>query len=210
MNEEKTETASRETENKKEKLPDPKEGTPETNPGKQETEEEPEEETKITEADEKAPEESEYTEGTNSTEKEPTFETIPIQENPEEEKARDPGSNENPDQDQTGNHSVRGHLDSALQTDNLPLEDPPSPDPDESDSILIDPAEEPPPEDSDLPGYLRILKRAFSRSGPSEDGNVTFTFDEICYLTADPDFCSIYPKQAEQMRLILKGIANRL
>ena len=60
--------------------------------------------------------------------------------------------------------------------------------------------------ESDLPPYLQILKNVFDRSGPSENGEVTFTFDEITYLAADPDFNRIYPDQAAQMRSILQNL----
>ena len=30
-----------------------------------------------------------------------------------------------------------------------------------------------------------------------------FTFDEVCYLAADPDFGSVYPGAAEHMRTLL-------
>ena len=30
------------------------------------------------------------------------------------------------------------------------------------------------------------------------------TFDELCYLAADPDFAQVYPEQAAQMRQILQ------
>lgn len=59
---------------------------------------------------------------------------------------------------------------------------------------------------TDLPPYLQILKNVFARSGPSENGEVSFTFDEISYLAADPDFNRIYPDQAVQMRTILQNL----
>ena len=55
---------------------------------------------------------------------------------------------------------------------------------------------------SELPSYLQILKNVFARSGHSEDGKLTFTYEEICYLASDPDFNRIYPDQAAQMRSI--------
>ena len=60
--------------------------------------------------------------------------------------------------------------------------------------------------DPDLPPYLQILQNVFSRSGPSENGELNFTFDEICYLVGDPDFNRIYPDQAAQMLSILQQI----
>ena len=63
------------------------------------------------------------------------------------------------------------------------------------------PAEERPP-GAEFPSYLQILKNVFARSGPSEDGKLTFTYEEICYLASDPDFNRIYPDQAAQMRSI--------
>jgi len=67
-----------------------------------------------------------------------------------------------------------------------------------------------PPEDqfpkSELPPYLQILQKVFARSGPSENGEVTFTFDEIHYLACDPDFNRIYPDQVAKMRSILQNM----
>ncbi len=59
---------------------------------------------------------------------------------------------------------------------------------------------------TDLPPYLQILKNVFARSGPSENGEVSFTSDEISYLAADLDFNRIYPDQAVQMRTILQNL----
>jgi len=60
--------------------------------------------------------------------------------------------------------------------------------------------------ESELPPYLQILQKVFARSGPSENGEVTFTFDELCYLACDPDFNRIYPDQGAQMRSILQNM----
>ena len=57
---------------------------------------------------------------------------------------------------------------------------------------------------SDLPPYLQIMKNVLARSGPTDNEELTFTFDEICYLAADRDFNRIYPEQAAQMRMIIK------
>ncbi|MBQ6520859.1 MAG: hypothetical protein IJI14_19305 [Anaerolineaceae bacterium] len=59
---------------------------------------------------------------------------------------------------------------------------------------------------ADRPGYLQILQNVFARSGSNEDGKLTFKFDEICCLAADPDFNHFYPDQAAQMRSILQQI----
>ncbi len=66
------------------------------------------------------------------------------------------------------------------------------------------PAEEQ-PLGAEYPSYLQILKNVFARSGPSEDGKLTFTYEEICYLASDPDFNRIYPDQAVQIRSIRKN-----
>ena len=103
-----------------------------------------------------------------------------------------------------------------------PIGDPGEPDPDgkscdSMESDRMDPvdqseSEEPnergddPPPDNGIPGYLMILQNAFGRSGPSETGKLTFTFDEIVYLAADPDFSQVYPESAEEMRRILDSI----
>ena len=54
----------------------------------------------------------------------------------------------------------------------------------------------------DLPPYLQILRNAFGRSEPNEEGRLTFTFDEIRYLASNPDFARIYPDAAADMRKI--------
>ena len=59
---------------------------------------------------------------------------------------------------------------------------------------------------SEMPPYLQIMKNVFARSGPSENGELTFTFDELCYLAADSDFNRVYPDQAAQMRSILQNL----
>lgn len=68
----------------------------------------------------------------------------------------------------------------------------------------ISPEEQAP--ESELPPYLQILQNVFARSGPSENGEVTFTFDELHYLACDPDFNRIYPDQGAQMRSILQNM----
>ena len=65
--------------------------------------------------------------------------------------------------------------------------------------------EDPSPDDG-TPGYLKILKNVYARSGPSETGSLTFTFDEIVYLAFDPDFRQIYPESAAEMRRMLDRI----
>ena len=57
--------------------------------------------------------------------------------------------------------------------------------------------------DDGAPPYLKILQNVYARSGPTEDGKLNFTFDEVCYLAADPDFGRIYPGAAEHMRSLL-------
>ena len=57
---------------------------------------------------------------------------------------------------------------------------------------------------SDLPPYMQIMKNVLARGGPTDNEELTFTFDEICYLAADRDFNRIYPEQAAQMRMIIK------
>lgn len=59
--------------------------------------------------------------------------------------------------------------------------------------------------DPDIPPYLQILQNVYARGGSDEDGKLTFTFDEICYLAADPDFNRFYPEQAAQMRGLLQN-----
>ena len=56
--------------------------------------------------------------------------------------------------------------------------------------------------EDDLPPCLQILRKAFGRSEPNEEGRLTFTFDEIRYLASDPDFARIYPDAAADMRKI--------
>ena len=60
--------------------------------------------------------------------------------------------------------------------------------------------------DNDLPPYLQILRQAFGRSEPNEEGRITFSFDEIRCLAADPEFARIYPETAADMRKILQQI----
>ena len=60
--------------------------------------------------------------------------------------------------------------------------------------------------DPDLPPYLQILQNVFGRSGPSENGELNFTFDEICFLAEDPEFNNTYPQSASQLRTILNQI----
>ena len=57
--------------------------------------------------------------------------------------------------------------------------------------------------DDSAPQYLKILQNVYARSGPTDDGKLNFTFDEVCYLAADPDFDRIYPGAAEHMRSLL-------
>ena len=57
--------------------------------------------------------------------------------------------------------------------------------------------------DDGTPPYLKILQNVYARSGPTDDGKLNFTFDEVCYLAADPDFGRIYPGAAAQMRTLL-------
>lgn len=62
---------------------------------------------------------------------------------------------------------------------------------------------DPEPRVSDLPQYLKILRTAFGRSGPSENGKLKFTADELKFLVSDPLFNQIYPKSAADIRSIL-------
>ena len=68
-----------------------------------------------------------------------------------------------------------------------------------------EPDEDPSPDDG-TPGYLKILQNVYARSGPSETGELTFTFDEIAYLAFDPDFGQVYPESAAEMRRLLDRI----
>ena len=89
-----------------------------------------------------------------------------------------------------------------MDSGKIPAEQPPSGhSPVKGQSPAENPAEERPP-GAEFPSYLQILKNVFARSGPSEDGKLTFTYEEICYLASDPDFNRIYPDQAAQMRSI--------
>ncbi|MBQ6482873.1 MAG: hypothetical protein IJI45_17350, partial [Anaerolineaceae bacterium] len=58
----------------------------------------------------------------------------------------------------------------------------------------------------DLLPYLVILQQVFARSGPEDEGKLTFTEDEIRLLASDPDFSRIYPEAAADMRRILQQI----
>ena len=57
-----------------------------------------------------------------------------------------------------------------------------------------------------LPLYLVILQQVFARSGPEDEGQLTFTEDEIRLLASDPDFNRIYPEAAADMMRILQQI----
>ena len=69
-----------------------------------------------------------------------------------------------------------------------------------------DDRDEYPSPDDGTPGYLKILQNVYARSGPSETGELTFTFDEIAYLAFDPDFGQVYPESAAEMRRLLDRI----
>ena len=58
---------------------------------------------------------------------------------------------------------------------------------------------DPPPPIRELPLYLQILRNAYSCSGPSEQGGLIFTYDEMCYLVSDPEFCKLYPRLAADL-----------
>ena len=60
---------------------------------------------------------------------------------------------------------------------------------------------------SELPPYLEILKNVMERSDASEDGVLTFTFDEMCFLAEDPGFREVYPQSAEKFRNMLAQYA---
>ena len=62
--------------------------------------------------------------------------------------------------------------------------------------------------DDSTPAYLKILQNVYARSGPTDDGKLNFTFDEVCYLAADPDFGRIYPGTAAQMRSLLDRLGT--
>ena len=59
----------------------------------------------------------------------------------------------------------------------------------------------------ELPPYLEILKNVMERSGGSEDGVLTFTFDEMRFLAEDPGFREVYPQSAEKFRNMLAQFA---
>ena len=53
---------------------------------------------------------------------------------------------------------------------------------------------------------MKILQNVFARSGTSESGELTLTFDEIAYFAFDPDFGQVYPGSAAEMRKMLDRI----
>ena len=97
-------------------------------------------------------------------------------------------------------HHVRKMMNEDISPDEIP-----DVGPDSGESLTGQVHEETVPNISpDTPPYLQILQNVFGRSGPSETCELTFTFDELCYLAADPDFAQVYPEQAAQMRSILQ------
>ena len=61
-------------------------------------------------------------------------------------------------------------------------------------------------DDDGLPPYIRILQNAFGRSESNDEGRLTFTFDEVRCLAADPEFARIYPQAAADMREMAQHI----
>ncbi|MBQ6505291.1 MAG: hypothetical protein IJI57_15390 [Flexilinea sp.] len=57
--------------------------------------------------------------------------------------------------------------------------------------------------DSQLPPFVKILQRVMERSRESDDGSLTFTFDEMEFLAADPLFARFEPVMAADIRRIL-------
>lgn len=60
-----------------------------------------------------------------------------------------------------------------------------------------------------LPLYLQIIKNVYSRSRPSDKGGLTFTYEEMCYLTSDPDFNKFYPRTAASLHAMMEKANNR-
>ena len=89
--------------------------------------------------------------------------------------------------------------------------------PDEPDDVQPEsqppsegPKADPPPGSGnhELPGYLKILQNVYARSGPTTDGGLLFTMDEIRYLADDPDFNKFYTETAREMKKILESAAG--
>ena len=57
--------------------------------------------------------------------------------------------------------------------------------------------------DSQLPPFVGILQRVMERSRESDDGSLTFTFDEMEFLAADPLFARFEPVIAADIRKVL-------
>ena len=71
---------------------------------------------------------------------------------------------------------------------------------DPGSGIMTCPVKDPPCE-SDIPIWMQIMKKAFSRETPGGDDNsVTFTEEEIRILLDEPDFCAGFPDIAEALR----------
>ncbi|MBQ6505308.1 MAG: hypothetical protein IJI57_15490 [Flexilinea sp.] len=57
--------------------------------------------------------------------------------------------------------------------------------------------------DSQLPPFVEILQRVMERSKDSEDGSLTFTFEEMEFLAKDPLFAHFDPALAADIRKVL-------
>ena len=117
---------------------------------------------------------------------------------------------ENPDpypiSDQNQEEQIHATDQSPEISDTVPV---PDPVPEEQIHATNSPPDDPPDHmtaDPNIPFYLEILRHAFDRSSPNEEGAITFTEEEIIYLARDPDFAAFYPDQAAQMRKILAQI----
>ena len=57
--------------------------------------------------------------------------------------------------------------------------------------------------DAQLPPFVEILQRVMKRSKDSEDGSLTFTFEEMEFLAKDPLFAHFDPALAADIRKVL-------
>ena len=57
--------------------------------------------------------------------------------------------------------------------------------------------------DANLPPFVEILQRVMERSKNSDDGSLTFTFEEMEYLAKDPLFAHFEPAMAADIRKVL-------
>ena len=69
----------------------------------------------------------------------------------------------------------------------------------------------PPPEDPDVPAWVRIMDRVFQDDVPAgEERKVVFTFDEVRLLLAEPEFWACFPDMAGALqRSWQPGVRNR-